>query len=166
MRYAEGACALSFEQDKVVKGKIMLFYDLWKNKVLICAVVGWIVAQFLKVIYILIREKRFDIKRFVGSGGMPSSHSAFVSAMATAVGITDGFASSEFAIAFVVAFVVMYDASGVRKAAGEQAKIINDLQEIIFENAPVYLKELLGHTRFEVIIGCALGVAVSLFMLV
>lgn len=143
----------------------MFFYDLWRNKVLICAVLGWITAQCLKVIFILIREKRLDITRLVGSGGMPSSHSAFVSAMATAVGITDGFASAEFAIAFVVAFVVMYDASGVRKAAGEQAKVINDIQEMIFENAPVYLKELLGHTRLEVIIGCIVGVSVSLLIL-
>lgn len=142
----------------------MFFYDLMKNKVLICAIVGWMAAQFLKVVYILIREKRFDIKRFVGTGGMPSSHSAFVSSMATAVGFVDGFSSAEFAMAFVVAFVVMYDASGIRKAAGEQAKVINDLQEMIFENAPVYLKELLGHTRLEVVIGCVLGIAVSLIM--
>lgn len=144
----------------------MFFYDLWRNKVLICAILGWIIAQCLKVIFILIREKRLDISRLVGSGGMPSSHSAFVSAMATAVGVTDGFDSAEFAMAFVVAFIVMYDASGVRKAAGEQAKVINDIQEMIFENAPVYLKELLGHTRLEVIIGCIVGVAVSLFVLI
>lgn len=142
----------------------MFFYDLMKNKVLICAIVGWMAAQFLKVVYILIREKRFDIKRFVGTGGMPSSHSAFVSSMAAAVGFVDEFSSAEFAMAFVVAFVVMYDASGIRKAAGEQAKVINDLQEMIFENAPVYLKELLGHTRLEVVIGCILGIAVSLIM--
>lgn len=144
----------------------MFFYDLWRNKVLICAILGWIIAQCLKVIFILIREKRLDISRLVGSGGMPSSHSAFVSAMATAVGVTEGFDSAEFAMAFVVAFIVMYDASGVRKAAGEQAKVINDIQEMIFENAPVYLKELLGHTRLEVIIGCIVGVAVSLFVLI
>ncbi len=142
----------------------MFFYDLIKNKVLICAIVGWMAAQFLKVIYILIREKRFDIRRFVGTGGMPSSHSSFVSSMATAVGFVEGFYSAEFAMAFVVAFVVMYDASGIRKAAGDQAKVINDLQEMIFENAPVYLKELLGHTRLEVIIGCILGIAVALIM--
>lgn len=144
----------------------MFFYDLWRNKVLICAILGWIIAQCLKVIFILIREKRLDISRLVGSGGMPSSHSAFVSAMATAVGVTEGFDSAEFAMAFVVAFIVMYDASGVRKAAGEQAKVINDIQEMIFENAPVYLKELLGHTRLEVIIGSIVGVAVSLFVLI
>lgn len=142
----------------------MIFNELLRNKVLICAIIGWVSAQFFKVIYILIREKRFDIKRFVGSGGMPSSHSAFVSAMASAVGMIDGFDSAEFAMAFVVAFVVMYDASGVRKAAGDQAKVINDLQEMLFENAPVYLKELLGHSRLEVVIGCALGIAVTLFM--
>ena len=134
------------------------------NKVLIAAILGWCIAQILKVIYILITERRFDIERMVGSGGMPSSHSAFVSAMTTAVGFEEGFGSSFFAIAFVLSFIVMYDASGVRKAAGEQAKVINDLQEMLHKEVPVYLKELLGHTRLEVIVGSLLGIAIGLLM--
>ena len=142
--------------------------NFWKevtsNYVLGAALLGWITAQVLKVIWVLISEKKFDISRITGSGGMPSSHSAFVSAMTTAVGFTEGFYSTEFAIAFVLSFIVMYDASGVRKAAGEQAKVINDLQEIIHKEVPVYLKELLGHTRIEVIVGSLLGIAIGLLM--
>ena len=118
--------------------------EIISNKVLIAAILGWCVAQVLKVIWVLVSEKKFDISRITGAGGMPSSHSAFVSAMTTAVGITEGLDSSVFAIAFVLSFIVMYDASGVRKAAGEQAKVINDLQEILHTEVPVYLKELLG----------------------
>ncbi len=136
------------------------------NAVLLCAIFAWVVAQCLKVVFILIREHRLDLTRMLGAGGMPSSHSAFVSAMATAVGLTEGFESAVFAIAFVLAFIVMYDASGVRKAAGDQAKVLNSMQEQLFENAPVYLKELLGHTRLEVIIGCFLGVAIGCLALV
>ena len=134
------------------------------NKVLIAALLGWIIAQILKFIWVLITEKKIDISRITGSGGMPSSHSAFVSSMTTAVGITEGFGSAEFAIAFVISFIVMYDASGVRKAAGDQAKVINDLQEMLHAEVPVYLKDLLGHTRLEVVVGCLLGIAIALCM--
>ena len=134
------------------------------NKVLIAAILGWCIAQILKVIYILITERRFDIERIVGAGGMPSSHSAFVCALTTAVGLNEGFDSSFFAISFVLSFIVMYDASGVRKAAGEHAKVINDLQELIHKEVPVYLKELLGNTRLEVIVGALLGIAIGLLM--
>lgn len=138
--------------------------EIISNKVLIAAILGWCVAQVLKVIWVLVSEKKFDISRITGAGGMPSSHSAFVSAMTTAVGITEGLDSSVFAIAFVLSFIVMYDASGVRKAAGEQAKVINDLQEILHTEVPVYLKELLGHTHLEVIVGSILGIAIGLLM--
>lgn len=140
--------------------------QLIENAVLVCAILGWVVAQCLKVLFIFIREHKLDLKRILGAGGMPSSHSAFVSSMAMAVGLTEGFYSATFAIAFVLAFIVMYDASGVRKAAGEQAKVLNTMQEQLLENAPVYLKELLGHTRMEVIIGCLLGMAIGFFALV
>lgn len=136
------------------------------NSVLLCAILAWVVAQCLKVLWILFREHKLDLKRILGAGGMPSSHSAFVSAMATAVGLTEGFQTAVFAIAFVLAFIVMYDASGVRKAAGEQAKVLNTMQEQLSEDAPVYLKELLGHTRIEVIVGCLLGIAIGFLALV
>lgn len=138
--------------------------ELAGNKVLIAALLGWFIAQALKVVYILVTEKKFDIKKFVESGGMPSSHSAFVSAMAVSVGFTEGFSSSLFGMAFVLAFIVMYDASGVRKAAGDQAKVINSIQEMFSFEAPVYLKEILGHTWLEVIVGSVLGIAISLIM--
>lgn len=143
----------------------MKFWDeIICNKVLLAAILGWVVAQVLKVVYILLTERKLDISRIVGSGGMPSSHSAFVGAMTTSVGLAEGFDSTLFAIAFVLSFIVMYDASGVRKAAGEQAKVINDLQEMLHGEVPVYLKELLGHTVLEVIIGCILGIAIGLLM--
>lgn len=142
-----------------------LWEQLIDNKVLICALLGWLIAQVLKVVFVLVKERRLDIGRLVGSGGMPSSHSAFVSSMATAVGISLGFDTAEFAIAFVLAFIVMYDASGVRKAAGEHAKVINDIQKILEGGDPeVYLKELLGHTGLEVIVGACLGVIIALIM--
>ncbi|MBQ2942022.1 MAG: divergent PAP2 family protein [Clostridia bacterium] len=143
----------------------MKFWDeIICNKVLLAAILGWVVAQVLKVVYILLTERKLDISRIVGSGGMPSSHSAFVGAMTTSVGLAEGFDSTLFAIAFVLSFIVMYDASGVRKAAGEQAKVINDLQEMLHDEVPVYLKELLGHTVLEVIVGCILGIAIGLLM--
>ena len=138
--------------------------ELAENRVLIASLLGWIIAQILKVIYVLITEKRFDIKRIVGAGGMPSSHSAFVSAMAVSVGFTEGFSSPVFAMAFVISFIVMYDASGVRKAAGDQAKVINSIQEMFSFEAPVYLKEILGHTWLEVMVGSILGIVISLIM--
>ncbi|MDP4133266.1 MAG: divergent PAP2 family protein [Bacillota bacterium] len=141
------------------------WHQILQNEVLLCAIIGWLVAQVLKVVVILLKEKRFDLGRFIGSGGMPSSHSAFVSSMATAAAIHEGLDSTAFAISFVLAFVVMYDAAGVRKAAGEQAKVINLIQKSINETTAIYLKELLGHTFSEVLAGCALGIVISLFML-
>ena len=119
----------------------------------------------------MIFEKKIDLRRFIGSGGMPSSHSAFVIALTTAVGYETGLRSAEFAICVVVAFVVMYDASGVRRAAGKQAKILNKIIENFGnENLEVTgerLKELIGHTPFEVFAGAILGIlsAALIYML-
>jgi len=136
------------------------------NYALICAMLGWFIASVAKIAVILIREKRLDIKKLFASGGMPSSHSATVSSLAAAVAKTDGLGSTAFAIAFMFAFIVMYDASGVRRAAGEQARILNQLVNNLFENKPVYvkknLKELIGHTPLEVIVGGLLGVLIAL----
>lgn len=142
-----------------------IFLDVIKNDVLITTLIGWFAAQFLKVIFVLITDKRFDIRRFVGSGGMPSSHSSFVVSLAVYTGLKEGFSSTAFAICFVVAFVIMYDAAGVRRAAGIQAKILNQIIENWKEPAELKgkrLKELLGHTPFEVLAGAAVGIAVAL----
>lgn len=147
------------------------FVDLFANKILVSAVFGWFAAQFLKVIFVLLSEKKFDARRFVGSGGMPSSHSAFVVALTTAVGYETGLRSVEFAICIVLAFIVMYDASGVRRETGKQAEILNKIIENFGnENIEVTgerLKELIGHTPFQVYAGALVGIlsAILIYML-
>ena len=142
--------------------------DIINNFALICSMLGWLIASVAKIIIGLIKEKRLDFRRIYGSGGMPSSHSATVSSLATAVVKTDGFRSTSFAIAFMLAFIVMYDATGVRRAAGEQARILNQLVNNLAENKPVYLKknlkELIGHTPLEVVVGSLLGILIALVM--
>ena len=140
--------------------------SLFDNRIIATAVLAWFIAQLLKVIFVLITERRIDFSRFVGSGGMPSSHTAFVTSLAVSVASVKGFDSVEFAISFAVAMVVMYDASGVRRAAGQQARILNKLvyewrrHDLTFVEEQ--LKEFLGHTPFEVLIGALLGIAIAL----
>ncbi|MCL2775145.1 MAG: divergent PAP2 family protein [Oscillospiraceae bacterium] len=142
--------------------------DILNNYALICSLLGWFIASVAKIIIGFIREKRLDFRRIYGSGGMPSSHSATVSSLATAVAKTSGLRSTSFAIAFMLAFIVMYDASGVRRAAGEQARILNQLVNNLSEHRPVYLKknlkELIGHTPLEVVVGALLGVLITLLV--
>lgn len=142
--------------------------ELLENKILLCALLGWFVAQILKVFFVLIKDKRLDVSRFVGSGGMPSSHSSFVIALTTAVGYENGLNSALFAVCLVFSFVVMYDASGVRRSAGKQAQILNKIIENFgHENLEVTgerLKELLGHTHVEVFAGAILGIIISVLM--
>ena len=140
--------------------------DLVNNFALTVSLMGWLIASLFKIIIGFIREKRLDFRRIYGSGGMPSSHSATVAALATAVAKTDGLYSTSFAIAFMFAFIVMYDALGVRRAAGEQARILNQLVNNMSQQRPVYLKkklkELIGHTPLEVIVGGLLGILIGL----
>ena len=135
------------------------------NVILNLSILAWALAQVLKVLLVLITKHRWDWKHILSSGGMPSSHSAFVCACATAVGIMQGFGSVSFAIAAVVAIVVMYGASNVRRAAGEMAKILNYMMDHWQSMRPAFftkeLKELLGHTPFQVVMGGLLGVAVG-----
>ncbi len=144
--------------------------ELCSNKILIAAILGWMIAQMLKVVIVRIKDKRFDLRRMVGSGGMPSSHSAFVMATTTAVARECGLASPIFAVCVVVAFVVMYDASGVRRETGRQAEILNDIIENIGKDTPEVmgkrLKELIGHSPFEVAVGAVLGVVIGLLLYV
>lgn len=145
-----------------------VFGEIFSNKILVTALWAWFIAQVLKVIIVLICEKRFDFTRFVGAGGMPSSHAAFVTSISTAIGIEEGFTSPVFALCFVVACVVMYDAAGVRRAAGQQAKLLNKLVERWDSEDDVTrekrLKELLGHTPFEVIAGALLGIVIAILL--
>ena len=145
------------------------FQELFRNRVLWAGAVSWFIAQALKVVFTALLEKRLDFSRLIGLGGMPSSHSAVVCGLGTAVGVTRGFYSVEFAICFMFAMVVMTDAAGVRRAAGKQAALLNRIvQDAMLSGrgfATERLKELLGHTPFEVVIGALIGVLVGfLFM--
>lgn len=131
--------------------------------------VALIAAQTLKFIVTLIKEKKINFRRFLDTGSMPSSHTASVTALATSVGIREGIASVLFAISLVLAIVVMYDATGVRRAAGKQAEVLNKIvanikkkegHSIIEEN----LKEFIGHTPMEVFWGAILGIVIAFFL--
>ena len=136
------------------------------NLILNLAILAWAVAQVIKFVVVLVTEKRLDWRHIVSSGGMPSSHSAFVCACAASVAYLYGWSSPLFAIAASMAIVVMYDASNVRRAAGEQAKILNYIMEHWTEMKPAIfgkeLKEFLGHTPFQVLMGGLLGISVGL----
>ena len=143
------------------------FTELFSNKFLVTAGFCWFIAQVLKVILALIQNKRIDWSRFVGSGGMPSSHTSFVISLTTAVGYCEGITSSLFAVCAVLSFVVMYDASGVRRATGIQAKVLNKLVDSYEETEAVEisnekLKELIGHSPLEVFAGAILGLLTSI----
>ena len=137
-----------------------------QNRVLWCAVAAWFVAQALKIPTYWLVEKELNWRRFFGSGGMPSSHSAFVMALAIMVGATEGFDTAAFAITVVLAAVVMYDASGVRHETGVQGQVLNEIiQKVFVDGQPitdVELKELVGHTKVEVAGGFLVGVLTAL----
>ena len=138
----------------------------WNDNVIVTCLWAWFIAQFIKVILTLIKDKKVDFRRFIGAGGFPSSHASFVTSLATAVGLNSGFCGSEFAISVVLALVVMYDAAGVRRAAGQQARILNKIVEE-WEHKDLTktdkrLKELLGHTPKEVFAGAVLGIIIAL----
>lgn len=164
----------------------MAKYYFFGNYVLTAAFVAWFTAQFIKVILNLFKSKTLIWERLWGSGGMPSAHSASVTALTVAIGRTEGPSSALFALAFLNALIVMYDAMGVRRAAGEQAKVLNEVlresgeetnDEIFaekksirsikgnhFDLQKIYLKEVLGHTPIEVVCGIALGCFIAFFM--
>jgi len=126
---------------------------------------AWAIAQVLKLVTWAVSAREWNFKRLVEPGGMPSSHSAFVTALAAAVGMQVGFDSVLFALSAAFALVVMYDASGVRRAAGKQAKVLNAILEDLNrrELHPERLRELLGHTPFEVLMGALLGSLVAIW---
>lgn len=143
----------------------MRFSQLLENRILIVVVLSWAISCILKGILVCVREKKIDWSRFTGPGGMPSSHSAVVTSLATGVAIHDGLNSTAFVICCALAFVVMYDASGVRRAAGKHASTINMLIEALEEsfafNKQEKLKELLGHKPVEVFAGAVLGLIIT-----
>ncbi|MGF1458233.1 MAG: divergent PAP2 family protein [Leptolyngbyaceae cyanobacterium] len=139
--------------------------DILQNRVLMVALAACLLAQFLKLVFELIIHRKINVRVLVETGGMPSSHSALVTALACGVGQTLGWASPAFAVTTVFAIIVMYDAAGVRQAAGKQAKILNQIIDELFREKPEFnedrLKELLGHTPIQVVVGSMLGFWVS-----
>lgn len=141
--------------------------DLLSNRILLVALASWLLAQGLKVNIELWRYHRLDVARMAGSGGMPSSHSALVTAMATATARVVGLGSPLFAIAAVMAGVVMYDAAGVRLAVSMQARILNHMIDDFFHERglqPKRLRELIGHTPREVLVGALVGLIVGVVL--
>ena len=148
----------------------MLYTDLVefsRNYIFGTTVAAWLIAQSIKVVLGVFREKRFNFRWFVGTGGMPSSHAAGVSALATSIGVSYGFDSALFAVTLVFALIVLFDAQGVRFATGRQAEILNKMLDDIYWKKRLdeeEIKEFLGHTPVEVFAGVALGIIVSLLM--
>ncbi|MFC1595883.1 divergent PAP2 family protein [Candidatus Margulisiibacteriota bacterium] len=140
---------------------------IWQNQPLVIAISALVIAQVLKGLTYYFKEKKIDFRHLVSTGGFPSSHTAMVCALATAVGLQNGWASPLFALAFVFASIVMYDAAGVRRAAGKQARILNQIMEDVLSKGHFpgeKLTELLGHTPFEVFAGFVLGIFIAYIM--
>ena len=142
------------------------FIDFITNPFIIATASAWFISQLAKLLIHWGVYKEFDIKRFVGDGGMPSAHSATVSSMATFSGIYYGFGSFQFAICLVLAIIVCRDAVGVRMETGKQAKILNEIREYFDEIGKgtmndVKLKEFVGHTPLQVVVGFILGMVVA-----
>jgi uncharacterized protein len=135
--------------------------SIFDNHILLVALAACLIAQGAKVLVELVQHRKLNFKVLVETGGMPSSHSALVTALAVGVGLSRGWAGPEFAIAMIFAIIVMYDAAGVRQAAGKQAQILNQMIDELFQGdhhlTEIRLKELLGHTPFQVIAGAILG---------
>ena len=143
--------------------------ELFGNRIFISAALGWFVAQVLKTLIHMFITKQFVMERMVGSGGMPSSHSATVCGLATAVGIRYGGGSYEFAMAAILAIVVMHDAMGVRMETGRQGKVLNEMLEVFTNmgkqiSAEARLKEFVGHTPLQVLMGAILGIIIAVIV--
>ncbi|MBC1196624.1 MAG: divergent PAP2 family protein [Microcystis panniformis Mp_MB_F_20051200_S9] len=145
------------------------FQQVLHNQILLISLLACFTAQGLKALIELIRDGKVSLRYLVSSGGMPSAHSALVGALATGVGLQMGWSSAEFAIAALFAVIVMYDAAGVRQAAGKQARILNQIIDEMFQGGKEFneerLKELIGHTPFQVLVGLSLGIGIAIVML-
>ena len=154
--------------------------DILSNRILVCGVLGWAVAQILKTLIYAMLNNEFRLERMFGDGGMPSAHSATVSSMATAAAIVYGFGSFEFAISAMLAIIVMHDAMGVRMETGKQGKVLNEMIDFLrtegfveafkkndkmYEFGEASLKEFVGHTPSQVAAGCILGIVLACVLL-
>ncbi len=143
------------------------FQKIITNKYLYVPLVVWFCIQSFKVIYELFKTKKFNFKRIIGAGGMPSSHTAVVTTLSAMLGKSQGFDTPIFAMSVIFALVVMYDAAGVRRAAGKQAHLLNKIIETPgLSNVEVQEKlvEVLGHTPLQVIVGAIIGITVGLLV--
>jgi hypothetical protein len=138
-----------------------------RNKIFFAGFWSWFLAQTVKVALGVMRERRFNFRWFVGSGGMPSSHAALAAGLTTAIGLSHGFESGLFAMAFAFAVITMFDAQGVRRQSGRQAAALNRMLDDLYAQKgiqPEPLKELFGHTPVEVFAGGLVGIFVALFI--
>lgn len=140
-----------------------MIIDIFTNEILIVPLFAWALAQFLKTLTALLQGKGLDFRYLFSSGGMPSSHSVTVTALATTAGMAEGFDSAAFGISAILASIVLYDAAGVRQAVSQQATVLNRIVREIRLREPLTkieadLREFIGHTPFQVIIGASLGI--------
>ena len=141
------------------------FTDFIQNKYIYIPILLWFGIQLFKLLYDLVTTKKFNFKRILGAGGMPSSHSAVVTSLATLIGKNIGVGTPMFAMALIFAFVVMYDAAGVRRAAGKQARLLNKIVEtpgLSGLEVSERLVEVVGHTPLQVVVGAVIGVVAGL----
>lgn len=146
-----------------------ILIELLQNRVLLSAFFGWLTAQVIKILIAVRRNGGFSLRLLAASGGMPSTHSATVTALAVSSGLTNGWNSTEFAIAFFLAMIVMYDAMGVRYETGLQAKVLNKMREKDIEagREPLYEKpmdEKMGHTFPQIAAGFGIGILVAMLI--
>ncbi len=149
---------MNFVTVKAVEG-IEAYQAIW------VPLVAWFIAQFLKVIIHFALKKSFDLSLMWSPGGMPSAHSALMTALATTIGLKYGFTSPLFAISLAVAFIVMYDAAGVRRTVGYQSTMLNKMLDELFKGDKEFsqrLAEIIGHTKWEVFAGAMLGIALGI----
>lgn len=146
-----------------------IVYDLFINFPLMIAALSLVIAQTVKIVYYYLKDGEIDLWHFLEAGGMPSAHSAIVCSLTLSIGLVHGFSTGLFAATLIFGCVVMYDAAGVRRAAGKQALILNRVVEDIYKTGTVSnekLKELMGHSPLEVLVGAILGIIVSIVMFI
>lgn len=144
-------------------------FSVFQNRVFLATMIAWVCAQTIKIVINIVKGKRFNFKWLVSTGGMPSAHSAGVMSLASAVGIQEGFNSTVFIATLIFALVIAFDAQGVRRATGQQAEILNKMMDDIYLGRKIQedrLKELIGHTPFEVLVGSVIGIAIATFIMI
>lgn len=142
-----------------------ILISILTNKAIIATLMAWFITQTVKVVFIAIKNKKFNLSLYFIPGGFPSSHSASVTALSTVVGLESGFDSAIFAVALAFTVFVLYDASVLRRAAQKQAQSLNDLMEFIKIKEMEPLREVLGHSLFEIFVGSIIGIAIGLLIL-